>query len=111
MRNPWLSLWLSAANSWASGVRGFWTAELHRQQAAMANEMVRQTMNFWTRTWMMTCGDQNPKRAPKPAAHQQRRDPPQRAQQPRANRRSLRGSGHPPPTSRSRRPSPASGVR
>jgi hypothetical protein len=32
MSNPWMSLWLSAANSWASAARGFWTAELHRQQ-------------------------------------------------------------------------------
>ena len=46
MPNPWVSLWLSAANSWASAVRGFWTAELHRQQTAMANEMVRQIMSF-----------------------------------------------------------------
>jgi hypothetical protein len=62
MRNPWLSLWLSAANSWASGVRGFWTAELHRQQAAMANEMVRQMTNFWVRIWMASVDGQKPKR-------------------------------------------------
>ena len=36
------SFWLSAANSWAGAMRGFWTAELHRQQTAMANEMIRQ---------------------------------------------------------------------
>ena len=36
MRNPWMSLWLSAANSWAGAMRGLWTAELHRQQTAMA---------------------------------------------------------------------------
>ena len=41
MPNLWLSLWLSAANSWANAVRGFWTAELRRQQASMANEMIR----------------------------------------------------------------------
>ena len=52
MRNPWMSLWLSDANSWAGAVRSFWTAELHRQRTAMANEMVRQTMDFWVRTWM-----------------------------------------------------------
>ena len=51
MSNPWLSLWLSAANSWAGALRGLWTAELHRQQSALANEMVRQTMDFWTRAW------------------------------------------------------------
>jgi hypothetical protein len=47
MPNPWMSLWLSAANSWASAVRGFWTAELRRQQTAMANQMVRQMTDFW----------------------------------------------------------------
>jgi hypothetical protein len=41
MPNPWMSFWLSAANSWAGAARGFWTAEMHRQQRAMANEMVR----------------------------------------------------------------------
>jgi hypothetical protein len=45
-----MSLWLSAANSWAGAMRGLWTAELHRQQTAMANEMIRQTIDFWTRT-------------------------------------------------------------
>jgi hypothetical protein len=33
-------------------MRGLWTAELHRQQAAIANEMIRQTIDFWTRTGM-----------------------------------------------------------
>ena len=52
MRNPWMSLWLSAANRWAGAARGIWTAELHRQQTAMANEMVRQMTDFWVRAWM-----------------------------------------------------------
>ena len=52
MRNPLMSFWLSAANSWAGAMRGFWTAELKRQQAAIANEMIRQTIDFWTRTAM-----------------------------------------------------------
>ena len=51
MANPWLSLWLSAANSWAGAARGFWTAELHRQQTAMINEAIRQTVRFWTGAW------------------------------------------------------------
>jgi hypothetical protein len=53
---------LSAANSWASAVRGFWTAELRRQQAAMANEMVRQITDFWVKTWMAPIFGQKPKR-------------------------------------------------
>ena len=62
MRNPWMSLWLSAANSWAGAMRGFWTAELHRQQTAMANEMVRQTLGFWTRTGMAPTAGPKPRR-------------------------------------------------
>jgi len=41
MRNPWLSLWLSAANTWAGAARGFWAAELQRQQTSMIKEMTR----------------------------------------------------------------------
>ena len=61
MPNHWLSLWLSAANGWASARRGFWTAELRRQQTAMANEMVRQMTDFWVRTWMAPIAGHKPK--------------------------------------------------
>ncbi len=37
MKNPFLSMWLSAANTAAGATRGFWTAELQRQQKAIAN--------------------------------------------------------------------------
>ena len=37
-KNPWMSLWLSA-NTWAGAARGFWAAEMSRQQKAMLNEM------------------------------------------------------------------------
>jgi len=40
MKNPWLSIWLSAANSAAGAARGFWTAEM-RQHKAMVNEAGR----------------------------------------------------------------------
>jgi hypothetical protein len=62
MRNPWMSVWLSAANSWAGVMRRLWTAELHRQQAAVANEMIRQTIDFWTRTAMTAVAAHKPKR-------------------------------------------------
>jgi hypothetical protein len=61
MPNLWVSLWLSAANSWAGAVRGFWTAELHRQQRTMADELVRQTIDFWTRAWMAPIAGPKPK--------------------------------------------------
>jgi hypothetical protein len=38
-KNPWLSLWLGAANTWAGAARSFWSAELQRQQKTMLNEM------------------------------------------------------------------------
>ena len=54
MSNPWLSMWLSAANSWAGPVRGFWTAEMQRQQTAMMNEITRQATQFWMAPWAGT---------------------------------------------------------
>lgn len=57
MRNPWMSLWLSAANSWAGATRGFWTAEMRRQQTAMINEMTRQMVRFWTGAWAQPSSD------------------------------------------------------
>jgi hypothetical protein len=41
MKNPWLSLWLSAANSAAGAARGFWTAHFRRQHKAVTNESGR----------------------------------------------------------------------
>jgi hypothetical protein len=52
MSNPWLSLWLSAVNSWAGAARGFWAAEMQRQQTAMMNEMTEQMMRLWIGAWM-----------------------------------------------------------
>jgi hypothetical protein len=51
MSNPWMSLWLSAANTWAGAVRGFWTAEMRRQQTVMLNEISRQLVRFWVGAW------------------------------------------------------------
>lgn len=53
MTNPWLSLWLSAANSWAGAARGFWMAELHRQQSTMTKELIEQTTQFWMQAWSL----------------------------------------------------------
>ncbi len=52
MTNPWMSAWLSAANAWAGPMRGFWTAEMHRQQTAMMNEMIQQSVKFWSGAWL-----------------------------------------------------------
>jgi hypothetical protein len=45
--NPFLSQWLSAANSATGTWRGFWTAEFARQQAEMMTEFNRQALRFW----------------------------------------------------------------
>jgi hypothetical protein len=55
-------LWLSAANSWAGAVQSFWIAELHRQQTAIANEMIRQAIDFWSRARMAPIAGPEPKR-------------------------------------------------
>jgi hypothetical protein len=62
LSNPWLSLWLSAANSWAGAARGFWTAELGRQQSAMINEMIRQSLRFWAQAWALPGADPKTRR-------------------------------------------------
>ena len=41
MKNPWVSMWLSAANSAAGAARGFWTAEMRGQHQAMLKEARR----------------------------------------------------------------------
>jgi hypothetical protein len=51
MSNRWMSLWLSAVNSWGGAVRGFGGAA----PAADGNgepDGWRQTMKYGVRTWM-----------------------------------------------------------
>jgi hypothetical protein len=57
-----MSFWMSTANSLAGAARGFWTAEIHRQQSAMADEIVRRTVDLWTRTWIAPIAGYKPKR-------------------------------------------------
>jgi len=45
--NPYMSLWLSGANTLAAYQRSAFTSELGRQQAAMTKEWVR----LWTDAW------------------------------------------------------------
>ena len=61
MTNPWLSMWLSAANSWTGAARGCWTAEMHRQQNALAREMMDQSTRFWLEAWRVCATGQQPK--------------------------------------------------
>lgn len=41
MKNPWMSLWLSAANKATGTTRTFWAAEARRQQQAFAKEVMK----------------------------------------------------------------------
>lgn len=53
MTNPFMSMWLTAVDRTAGRARGFWTAETHRRQTAMINEMTKQTRRFWMNAWKM----------------------------------------------------------
>lgn len=41
MKNPWMSLWLSAANRAAGTARGYWLAEAERQRQALVRQATR----------------------------------------------------------------------
>ena len=41
MKNPWMSLWLSAANKTAGASRGLWMAEAQRQQQAFTKDVMK----------------------------------------------------------------------
>jgi hypothetical protein len=43
-KNPFMSMWLSSANAWASAL----STELHRQQASMMRGATEQMIRFWT---------------------------------------------------------------
>jgi len=45
-KNPWMGLWLSAANTWAGAARSFGTAEMHRQRERELHDYWR-TPYYW----------------------------------------------------------------
>ena len=47
-KNPFMSLWMSAANSAAGSARGLWMAEMQRQQNAMMQAFTKQVIDFWS---------------------------------------------------------------
>ena len=53
MKNPFMSMWLSYANTYASMMRGLWSAEIQRQQTAMMNEMMANMTKFWMAPMML----------------------------------------------------------
>ena len=62
MKNPFMSMWLSYANSYASMMRGFWSAEIQRQQTAMMNEMMTNMTKFWMAPMLPPSSDKQRKR-------------------------------------------------
>lgn len=72
--NPFMSQWLSLANTMAGTVRGFWAAEFSRMQAAGFQAFTREAMRFWGAAWTMpaamagTVGATNGASAPAAAA-------------------------------------------
>ena len=47
-KNPFMSMWLSAANRTASTARGHATAAAKRQVATAQADVMRQIVDFWT---------------------------------------------------------------
>lgn len=47
-KNPFMSMWLSGANSVAGAARGRVAAESKRQTNAFAHEATRQVVDFWS---------------------------------------------------------------
>jgi hypothetical protein len=50
-KNPWLSLWLSAANRATAVSRNALTTEAHRQTTRAIAEGQRQMLEFWSGGW------------------------------------------------------------
>lgn len=48
MRNPWMSLYLSAANKMAGAARSQVMAEARRQRQAASRKAASQIASFWT---------------------------------------------------------------
>jgi hypothetical protein len=62
MKNPWMSLWLSAANQAAGAARSAWFAEAERQRQAY----VRQMTKAWAEAMTPPALRPDPKRRRKP---------------------------------------------
>ena len=51
MTNPWMNMWIDAANNYAQGVQNFWLREMQRHQAALMQEGARQSSKSWLNAW------------------------------------------------------------
>jgi hypothetical protein len=46
-KNPFMSMWLSAANTSAGMMRGVWMAEMQRQQQEFIQNWIKMSMQLW----------------------------------------------------------------
>jgi len=51
--NPLLGLWLGTANAWTGALASDWFVETQRRQAEAMATLWRETLRFWTGSWMM----------------------------------------------------------
>lgn len=69
-KNPFLSMWLSAANSMIGQARGQATAavrrETNRAATTAATEVVKQVTNFWANALKPPAAPRKPRKARKP---------------------------------------------
>ena len=61
-KNPFMSMWLSGANSAIGAARGLAVAESRRQGALMMAESAKQVARFWSGAWMVQGGRKPTKR-------------------------------------------------
>ena len=50
-KNPFMSMWLSGANTLANTARGKAATEAKRQNAALMTQSTKQITDFWTSVW------------------------------------------------------------
>ena len=61
-KNPFMSLWVSAANRMAGSVRGYALSQAKRQAAAATNEVRKETVKLWTDALSLPSAKTKPKR-------------------------------------------------
>ena len=60
--NPFMSMWLSAANRIAGSLRGHATAQAKRQVSAAVTAVSKQHPKLWAEAVAAACGKTRPKR-------------------------------------------------
>ncbi len=60
MKNPWMSMWLSAANQMTGAARGQMMSEMSKAQTQMMQEWQRANMEMWRAMMMPWAGGAMP---------------------------------------------------